>query len=134
MDKLNCVLLVDDDELNNYITSRLIKKLDLAKNINTCLNGEEALLYLSKHATSLDEKYPQLIILDNNMPEMNGKEFMESFNLINFNREQVKVIVLTNSTNPADKQALERLGVEDYIMKPLTDRKLLEAMEHQHLI
>ena len=134
MDKINCILLVDDDKISNFITTRLIRKLELAKNITSCMNGEEALLYMTKHATSLDEKCPQLIILDNNMPEMNGIEFMESFNQINFNRDQVKVVALTSSANPRDEQILKSLGIEDYISKPLTEEKLLEALQHQHLI
>lgn len=134
MDKLSCILLVDDDKITNYISSRLIKKLDLAKIITSCTNGEEALLYMTKHATPLDAKCPQLIILDNNMPEMNGIEFMESFNHINFSQDQMKVVVLTNSANPEDERKLKSLGIEDYITKPLTEEKLLDALQHQHLI
>jgi len=134
MEKLSCILLVDDDKITNFITSRLIKKLDVAKNVTTCTNGEEALLYMTKHAGPMDSKCPQLIILDNNMPEMTGIEFMESFNHINFNKEQVKVVALTNSANPADEYKLKSLGIEDYITKPLTEEKLLEALQHQHLI
>lgn len=134
MERLNCVLLVDDEEVTNFITTRLVKKLDISRNINYCMNGEEALLYLSKHGTSFDKKFPQLIILDNNMPEMSGIEFMESFNSMNFNKDLVKIIVLTSSTNPKDKIALKSLGVDEYLIKPLTEAKLLQVLEHQHLI
>ncbi len=130
MRQINCVLLVDDDKVNNFLTERLLKKTGACKKIKTSLNGEEALLYLAKTCCSFEENFPELIILDNSMPEMNGIEFMESFNQINFNsNNKVKVIVLTASENPNDKKTLEGLGVEAYLNKPLTEQKLLQALE-----
>lgn len=130
MKSLNCVLLVDDDEINNFLTERLIKKLGLTHKIKSSQNGEEALLYLAKTCCTFDEGYPELILLDNNMPEMNGIEFMESFNQINFNsNNRVKIVVLTASENPTDKDKLVKLGVDSYLIKPLTEEKLLSVLE-----
>ena len=130
MTTMDYVLLVDDDTVNNYLTERLLKKLGLCRKIKTSLNGEEALLYLAKYCCHFEEGYPQLIILDNSMPEMNGIEFMESFNEINFNsNNKAKVIVLTSSDNPNDKETLEKLGVDAYLSKPLTEEKLLNVLD-----
>jgi CheY-like chemotaxis protein len=130
MKSLNCVLLVDDDQVNNFLTERLIKKLGITNKVKTSLNGEEALLYLAKSCCSFDEGYPEVIFLDNNMPEMNGIEFMESFNQINFNsNSKVKIIVLTASENPKDREKLEGLGVQAYLTKPLTEEKLVGVLE-----
>jgi CheY-like chemotaxis protein len=135
MDKMNCILLVDDDKVNNFISSRIIKKLDICKNIRVCMNGEEALLYLTKYCGRFDSNYPDLIILDNNMPEMNGLEFLESFNKINFNSScRVKIIVLTASSSPRDEERLKSLGIHGFIQKPLTEEKLLNVLEHAHII
>lgn len=129
MNSLNCVLLVDDDQINNFLTERLIKKMGICRKVKTSLNGEEALLYLAKNCCSFQDGYPELILLDNNMPEMNGIEFMESFNQINFNsNNKVKIVVVTASENPKDKEKLQELGVEAYITKPLTEEKLLEVV------
>ncbi|MBX9852927.1 MAG: response regulator [Cytophagaceae bacterium] len=129
MKTLNCVLLVDDDNVNNFLTEKVIQKIGLCRKIKTSLNGEEALLYLAKNCCSFQEGYPELILLDNNMPEMNGIEFMESFNQINFNsNNKVKIVVLTASENPRDKEKLEKLGVEAYLTKPLTEEKLLSIL------
>lgn len=126
---LNCVLLVDDDQVNNFLSERLIKKLGISRKIKTSLNGEEALLYLAKNCCSFEDGYPELILLDNNMPEMNGIEFMESFNQINFNsNNKVKIVVVTASENPQDKEKLVELGVEAYLTKPLTEEKILAIL------
>jgi CheY-like chemotaxis protein len=130
MMSLNCVLLVDDDQVNNFLAERLIKKLGICRKVKTSLNGEEALLYLAKNCCSFEEGYPELILLDNNMPEMNGIEFMESFNEINFNsNSRTKIVVVTASENPKDKEKLEKLGVQAYLTKPLTEEKLLKVIE-----
>jgi CheY-like chemotaxis protein len=135
MDKMNCILLVDDDKVNNFISTRILKKLDICKNIRTCMNGEEALLYLTKHCGTFDSNYPDLIILDNNMPEMNGIEFLESFNKINFNSSHnVKIVVLTASSSPRDEEKLKSQGIHGFIQKPLTEEKLLNVLEHAHII
>lgn len=130
MEKLNCILLVDDDKINNFLTEKVIKKLDICKNVTTSLNGEEALLYLTKHCCSFENNYfPEIIILDNNMPEMNGIEFLETLNQINFNWDnKVKIIVLTGSENPYDREIITQLGVSAYLSKPLTEEKLLEVL------
>ena len=129
MKPLNCVLLVDDDEINNFITEKLIKKTGICKKVKTSMNGEEALLYLAKSCCSFEEGYPELILLDANMPEMNGIEFMESFNQINLNTNtKVKIVVLTSSDNPKDKEKMQELGAEAYLNKPLTEEKLLSVI------
>jgi CheY-like chemotaxis protein len=137
MRRLNCVLLVDDDKVNNYLNEKLIRKLDLAKNVKIALDGEEALLYLSKHSSPYDYNYPDLILLDYNMPQMQGNEFLQFFNNINSNqRHKSKIVVLTASVNPAIRQELEELGVVAYLEKPLTREKLipiLEVEEQKHI-
>jgi len=61
---------------------------------------------------------------------MNGIEFMESFNEINFNsNSRTKIVVVTASENPNDKEKLEKLGVQAYLTKPLTEEKLLKLIE-----
>jgi CheY-like chemotaxis protein len=130
MKMLNCVLLVDDDEINNFLTEKLLKKTGICKKVKTSMNGGEALLYLAKSCCSFDEGFPELILLDANMPEMNGVEFLESFNQINLNTNtKVKVVVLTASEDPRDKQKMTELGAEAYLNKPLTEEKLFQIFE-----
>ncbi|MFN3404497.1 MAG: response regulator [Cytophagaceae bacterium] len=130
MQKVNCVLLVDDDEVTNYLSERVIKKIDLSRTIKKTQNGEDALLYLTKHCCNFDDIYfPELIILDNQMPEMNGIEFLQSINQINLNASnRIKIIVLTAFPNKKDEETMRKLGIKALIQKPLTEEKLSKVI------
>jgi CheY-like chemotaxis protein len=118
------VLIIDDDEVNNYINERLLIKLNVADEISIARNGEEGIKCLIEHCTTI---CPDLILLDINMPVMDGFEFLEKFQLINFeNKHQVIVAVLTTSSDIRDKQRMESYGVVHYLNKPLTEQAILK--------
>src|SRR5687767_9729039 len=124
MHKLNHILLVDDDTINNFINEKLLKKLDSANTITVALNGEEALKFLNAIDNST-EKYPELILLDINMPVMDGFEFLERYKDLQFpNKKGVVIVMLTTSTNPNDTERLNKAGISGYINKPLTEDKI----------
>lgn len=128
MKKLKCVLLVDDDSINNFINERLIKKIDLTEEVNISLNGKEALEYLLKRSSE-GKNVPELILLDINMPVMDGFEFLDSFQKLELpNKNSIIIVMLTTSTNPSDTERLENTGVAGYINKPLTEQKLKDAI------
>jgi CheY-like chemotaxis protein len=81
-------------------------------------NGEEALQYLEKTDRENPEVRPDVILLDLNMPKMNGIEFLTAIR----NSDQwkgIKVFVLTTSAEKEDKELTRSLGVSGYIVKPL---------------
>lgn len=130
MHKVSCILLVDDDEINNFINESMIRRMDVCDKVKISLNGEEALLYLAKHGSSFDSDFPELIILDQHMPEMEGAEFLELFNQINANKQKkAKIVVLSANENPEIKEKLYNLGVRNFLMKPLTEEKLKRVLE-----
>jgi CheY-like chemotaxis protein len=131
MTKINSILLVDDDQINNFINKRIIGKLNVAKRINIALNGEEALNYIQNYCDETGN-CPELIFLDINMPVMNGFEFLNEFkNLHLKNKNNVKIIVLTTSTNPGDMQKLKDYSIKGFLNKPLTEKKILEVINEQ---
>jgi CheY-like chemotaxis protein len=124
MNKLNSVLLVDDDMINNFINARLIKKAEIADDLHISTNGREAITHLKAR---LEKQQPchELILLDINMPVMDGFEFIDAFRKLNFsNQDQVVIVMLTTSSNPKDLEKLETLGIGGYINKPLTPEQI----------
>jgi len=128
MTKINSILLVDDDQINNFINKRIINKLGIADEVKTALNGEEALNYIQQHCQNTGQ-CPELIFLDINMPVMNGFEFLNEFDSLPLNnKDEVKIIVLTTSTNPGDLQKLKDYRIKGFLNKPLTEKKIWEAI------
>lgn len=128
MNKLNSILLIDDDQINNFINKRIIKKLGITEEIKVAMNGEEA-LYQIKNYCNETGHCPELIFLDINMPVMNGFEFLSEFhNLPLENKKDVKIIVLTTSTNPIDMQKLKEYSIKGFLNKPLTEKKIMEVI------
>jgi CheY-like chemotaxis protein len=129
MQKINSVLLVDDDNINNFINERLIKKLAMTQHVNIAVNGEEALDFLRKK-NSVQEAMPDLILLDINMPVMDGFEFLKEYEKLEIaDKEKVVITMLTTSTNPGDMDKFSKAKVASYINKPLTEPKLIEIMK-----
>jgi CheY-like chemotaxis protein len=129
MRKLNHILLVDDDTINNFINEKLLKKLDLSHKISVTLNGEEALTFL-KNVCQDPATCPELILLDINMPVMDGFEFLERYKNLSFpNKGSVIIVMLTTSTNPNDTEKLNQAGISGYINKPLTEDKIKGLIE-----
>jgi CheY-like chemotaxis protein len=130
MPKVNCILLIDDDSINNFINERLIRKLNVANEIKIALNGEDGLAYITKRCSNNDgSSCPELILLDINMPVMNGFDFIRAFENIDIkNKSKVKIIILTTSRNQKDVEILKSLGNFEFINKPLTEEKLFNCL------
>jgi CheY-like chemotaxis protein len=132
MAKLSSVLLVDDDPTNNFLNERLLKRLDVTENIMVAENGQEALAVIQHASLASHPAYPALILLDIQMPIMNGIEFLQAYQqLPSAQRLATTVVVLTTSMDPRDLTSLEALPAAGRITKPLTLAKL-EAVLQQH--
>ncbi len=116
------ILLVEDDSIANFLNIKIIENLLITKTIVSTENGEEALNYIRENSC------PDLILLDINMPIMNGLEFLESFHKEELpNKGNAKIIVLTSSESMADKSLIESYGIP-YMEKPLSGDSLLNIM------
>jgi CheY-like chemotaxis protein len=126
--KLNTILLVDDDPITNFINKRLLEKMNIADEVKVVLNGVEGIkcLYDNCFKTNFS---PDLILLDINMPIMDGFEFLEVFNALHFkNKEEVIIGVLTTSSNSNDMAKIKELGIKCFIDKPLTEEKIKDFL------
>jgi len=109
------ILLIEDDELDIISVQRSLKKLDSDYELHTAYNGKEALHLLTEHKPRL---IPEVILLDLNMPKMNGIEFLQQLRN-NDKLKHIKVFVMTTSADSIDRMATEELGISGYIIKPL---------------
>jgi len=129
----HCALLVDDDPVSNYINKMVIADIEKIEHSHDALNGADALQFIQAQCESDngDENFcPDLILLDLNMPVMDGFEFLKTFQNLSFrNKEDVKIIVLTSSTNPQDLERVSDFNVAGYLNKPLTQENLDAALE-----
>lgn len=110
------ILLVEDDELDVISVKRTLAKLSYPHELFIAHNGKEAIDFLqSKSASTL----PDVILLDLNMPRMNGIEFLE--NIRNEEKyKDLKVFVMTTSNETNDRSRTEDLGISGYIIKPMS--------------
>ena len=109
------ILLVEDDELDVISVERSLKKIESEYNLYTAYNGIEALDILKKmNANAL----PDVILLDLNMPKMNGIEFLRIIRTDGLLKD-IKVFVMTTSSESSERAEAEELGISGYIIKPL---------------
>jgi CheY-like chemotaxis protein len=113
--KENIILLVEDDELDVISVQRTLKKLDIPYKLYTAYNGKEALAMLTHSDNPI---FPDVILLDLNMPKMNGVEFLKAVRE-NEKLKDLKVFVMTTSADSVDRTVTEDLGISGYIIKPL---------------
>jgi CheY-like chemotaxis protein len=117
------ILLIDDDEINNFLNSMIIDEAELAHEVKTYTSAEKALQYLSalvKDPNSQD--LPDLILLDVNMPEMDGWDFLEEYKKLNQKiLKKTKLMMLSSSMHERDVNRAKTYNfVVDYLPKPLT--------------
>ena len=129
MEKVNNILLVEDDSITNFINDRLLKNMNVATDIALASNGKEAICYLQKKLET-ENSFPELILLDLNMPVMDGFEFLSQFkSLPEQKRKESLIIVLTTSTHNKDLQKLKESEHIAFLNKPLTKEKVLSIFD-----
>ena len=119
------IMLVEDDLVDTMTVKRALKEIKVTNGIVTAENGEEALKYLNNEENEL----PCIILLDLNMPRMNGIEFLHAIKkIVRLKRKQV--IVLTTS-GKAQKYRINsfNLGIAGYMMKPVDYLQFVEVVK-----
>ncbi len=123
MDNSKPILLVEDDCVDAMTVQRATKELKVANQLIHRINGEEALEYLRNNGNGK----PCVILLDLNMPRMNGIEFLKIAKADD-ELKRIPVVVLTTSDMEQDKIESFNLSVAGYMVKPVDYTRFLEAI------
>jgi len=116
---MRSVLLVEDDIFDTMTAEKSFAKFNIPHQLHTAFNGEEALdLLLGRNGTDALRPLPEVILLDLNMPRMNGIEFLTELRA-SAELAHIPVFITTTSSMDVDRQDADTLGVSGYILKPL---------------
>lgn len=121
------ILLVEDDIVDVKTVRRAFEHHEIANPLHVAKDGAHALAFLRREGEYADAEHPAIILLDLNLPVMNGIEFLR----VAKSDEQIKklpVVVLTTSHEESDIVESYRLGVAGYIVKPVDFGKFLHAV------
>ena len=121
------ILLVEDDQVDQMNVQRAFRKLKIANTLHIANNGLEALAMLRGEGVPMIDPQPKIILLDINMPKMNGIEFLGDLRK-DPQLRRISVFVLTTSDDDRDKVAAYDYNVAGYILKPVESAAFIEAV------
>lgn len=117
------ILLVEDDQVDAMTVKRALEEIKVTNRLDIVNDGEAALRFLKNP----ENKKPGIILLDLNMPKMNGIEFLKIAKK-DESLKKIPVVVLTTSKEDQDKVDSFNLGVAGYMIKPVDYRKFVEVV------
>ena len=123
MNEYKPILLVEDDEEDRMLIREAFSEIGAADAIHFEVNGEEAIAYLDNHPGAL----PCLIILDLNMPRMNGTQTLRYLKS-DERYKDITVIIYSTSVNPLEREACLELGAHSYVIKPTLYQESLDTV------
>ena len=125
--KIN-LLVIDDDDINIFIIKKIVEKTGYAINMVSKSNGQQAIDYLND-VISANQPLPHLILIDINMPVMNGWEFVEAYQTLGI-EQRVDLYILSSSVYENDIEKTKSYStVKGFISKPLSIERLKELIK-----
>ncbi len=127
MQKIDLAYIIDDDDIIIHLTEHIIKKANFSERTETFTDCAQAIKRL-KRAIINDEKLPEVILFDINMPGMDGWEFVDEYLKLPLKKE-IPLFVFTSSIRPEDHQKSYAFrAIKGFIQKPLTKTKILKIL------
>ncbi|CAN5917741.1 hypothetical protein BH24BAC1_BH24BAC1_26570 [soil metagenome] len=124
--KIKSVLLIDDDSISNFLHQKVIKKTAVVENFFFAANGAEGLRILRDLS---QDQYPDIILLDIQMPVMDGFDFMEHYLKDEaLSNSGARVVILSTSSNQQDISRMKNYGIDTYLEKPLKAEHLTDLI------
>ncbi len=133
MKQINTIFLIDDDTLTNYLNQTIIRRVGYSKEIHAFDKPVFALSALQQITGSDDAPFPEMILLDVNMPNMNGWDFLEEYEKLPVQViAKTKVYIVSSSINDRDiEKSKAYKTVSGFISKPLDTQKMNEILKPQ---
>lgn len=131
-DKNLNVFLIDDDPINIFTIEKLIKKCDANALVKSFDSGKKALAYFE----NLDvQNYPDIVLLDLYMPEMDGWQFLDAYQEQGLKKSSCTIYILSSSVDERDAVLAEEHGlIQEFLKKPLDKDKLINLLSYHHAI
>ncbi|HYG38854.1 MAG TPA: response regulator [Cytophagales bacterium] len=130
--KLRNIILVDDDDITNYLHKELFEDLNIAEKIIVFSDGATAFNLIKEELDNqeynISKQPPDIIFLDLNMPAMDGFEFLEKLSATP-GKENLIIVVLTTSSNRKDIERARKFNVAEYINKPISEKKIEDLLK-----
>lgn len=128
MDKIKKVAVIDDDQVFQLIIKKQIEMKEIQCEIMSFYNGQEAIEFFEANVDA-EEKWPDLVMLDVNMPVKNGWDFLEDYKFLPQDlRGKVKLYMVTSSVIQSDiDRANGNENITSFVSKPITNEKLEEV-------
>ncbi len=131
---LDLILLVDDDDTTNFVNTRLLANMNIAREIKSVRNGLEALEYLKESCADEPKAglvCPDLIFLDIKMPVMDGFGFLEKYHEEGLHRlDHIIILMLTSSASFYDLEKLKQYDkVKKHLPKALTEADVRDILK-----
>lgn len=132
--KKDVIYIVDDDDIYQYAIKKKILKRKLSATVNTFKNGHDAINYLSRVVEKGAEPLPDMILLDLNMPVMDGWDFLDQYARLQPRlKKEIKLYVISSSIQASDIDRARGISdVTDYIVKPIDDQQLDNILVSAH--
>jgi CheY-like chemotaxis protein len=123
------VWLIDDDEVFVFLTKKLITASEQEVSLETYINGQDAIDRLREVAAD-ETALPDLILLDLNMPVMDGWEFLNAYEQVEFSKpDKIHLYIVTSSISPYEVERAKQIpAVQEFIVKPMVKQKFVELI------
>jgi CheY-like chemotaxis protein len=123
MKKFNSIFLIDNDPISNFVSEKVIGFLEITNDVKAFSGAKDVIEYLSDKCPA-----PDVILLDIDMPCMNGFQFLNALKKLDV-KDNIDVVILSTSVHSENIDLVKSMGIQYYVAKPLDMDKMKKISE-----